>query len=48
MEEIDFCWRVKSHGHKVVCCSDSYVFHYGGGSLAMGSPRKHFIIFAII
>ena len=45
MEEIDFCWRVKSRGYKVVCCSDSYVFHYGGGSLAMGSPRKTFYNF---
>jgi len=40
MEEIDLCWRVKRSGQKVMYTPESKVYHLGGGSLAMGSPRK--------
>ena len=45
MEEIDFCWRAKNAGHKVVCCPNSVVYHIGGGSLPKSSPRKTFLNF---
>lgn len=45
MEEIDFCWRVKNAGYKVMCFPASVVYHYGGGTLAMGSPKKTFYNF---
>lgn len=40
MEEIDLCWRIHRSGHTVMYTPDSTVYHLGGGSLAMGSPRK--------
>ncbi|WP_138429742.1 glycosyltransferase family 2 protein [Fodinibius saliphilus] len=40
MEEIDLCWRLWNNGHKVRYCANSTVYHLGGGSMAMGSPRK--------
>lgn len=43
MEEIDFCWRVKNSGHKIVYCHDAEVFHLGGATLNQGSPRKLFL-----
>ncbi|NLJ81946.1 MAG: glycosyltransferase family 2 protein [Bacteroidales bacterium] len=45
MEEIDFCWRVKNQGHKVMYYADSVVYHYGGGTLATGSPKKTYYNF---
>ena len=45
MEEIDFCWRVKNAGYKVMCYPQSVVYHYGGGTLASGSPRKTYYNF---
>lgn len=40
MEEIDFCWRAKNQGHKVVYCPQSVVYHVGGGTLPKSSPFK--------
>jgi GT2 family glycosyltransferase len=40
MEEIDLCWRVHKFGVKVRSQPASVVYHLGGGSLPMGSPRK--------
>lgn len=40
MEEIDLCWRLWNQGHKVAFCPQSIVYHLGGGSLPMDSPRK--------
>lgn len=40
MEEIDLCWRLQNQGHEVRYCPQSVVYHLGGGSLPMGSPRK--------
>lgn len=40
MEEIDLCWRLWNTGYKVRYCPDSTIYHLGGGSLPMESPRK--------
>jgi GT2 family glycosyltransferase len=40
MEEIDLCWRLWNAGYKVRYCPKSCVYHLGGGSMPMGSPRK--------
>jgi len=45
MEEIDFCWRMKSLGSKVMVCPLSTVFHVGGGTLPVGSARKTYLNF---
>ena len=45
MEEIDLCWRFRNAGLKVVCVSQSKVFHLGGASLNQGNPRKTFLNF---
>lgn len=40
MEEIDFCWRAKNKGYKVLCVPQSTVYHLGGGTLPKSSPFK--------
>ena len=40
MEEIDFCWRLKNHGYKVMYCPHSTVYHVGGGTLPKNNPHK--------
>jgi hypothetical protein len=45
MEEIDFCWRVKNEGFKVMYCAQSTVFHVGGGTLPKNNWRKTFLNF---
>lgn len=40
MEEIDLCWRAHRAGAIVKSEPKSVVFHLGGGSLPMDSPRK--------
>lgn len=45
MEEIDFCWRMKNLGYKIMYCSDSTVFHIGGGTLPKQSSRKTYLNF---
>ncbi|MBD3615864.1 MAG: glycosyltransferase family 2 protein [Gracilimonas sp.] len=40
MEEIDLCWRLQNQGYKISYAPQSVVYHLGGGSLPMGSPRK--------
>ncbi len=40
MEEIDLCWRLQNMGYSVHYVPESTVYHLGGGSLKMGSPRK--------
>ena len=45
MEEIDLCWRMVIAGYKIYSISNSFVFHYGGGSLAYGNPRKTYFNF---
>ena len=45
MEEIDFCWRVKNMGYKIMYCPDSKVYHIGGGTLPKSSARKTYLNF---
>lgn len=45
MEEIDFCWRLRSRGRSLVCVPESVVYHVGGGTLNAGHPRKTFLNF---
>lgn len=43
MEEIDLCWRMKNAGHQIFYCSNSVVFHVGGGTLHKSNPHKTFL-----
>jgi len=45
MEEIDFCWRMKNQGYKIMYEPNSVIYHLGGGSLEYGNPRKVFLNF---
>ena len=45
MEEIDFCWRAKNAGYKIMYNGLSSVFHVGGGTLHKSNPRKTFLNF---
>lgn len=45
MEEIDFCWRLKNKGYKIMYCPDSTVYHVGGGTLPKVSSRKTYLNF---
>lgn len=44
-EEIDLCWRLKRKGYKIGYCSDSLVFHVGGGTLKTSNPQKTYLNF---
>lgn len=45
MEEIDFCWRMRACGYRIVCLPDSFVYHVGGGTLSADNPHKTFLNF---
>ena len=45
MEEIDLCWRLKNLGYRVVCCTDTEVYHVGGGTLDASNPYKTYLNF---
>jgi len=45
MEEIDFCWRVKNLGYKVMVEPKSVVYHVGGGTLPKNSAQKTYLNF---
>lgn len=45
MEEIDLCWRLKSIGYRNYICTNSEVWHVGGGTLNASSPFKTFLNF---
>ncbi len=45
MEEIDFCWRLKNAGFKIMYCPDSVVYHVGGGTLPKKSSFKTYLNF---
>jgi GT2 family glycosyltransferase len=44
-EEIDLCWRMHLAGFKVFCCTESIVYHVGGGTLPRGNSRKTLLNF---
>ena len=43
MEEIDFCWRAKNLGYKIMYCPDSIIYHIGGGTLPRKNSRKTYL-----
>lgn len=43
MEEIDFCWRLKNRGYKIMFCPDSIVYHIGGGTLPKNNSYKTYL-----
>ncbi len=45
MEEIDLCWRFKTHGFSIKYIYESTVYHVGGGTLAYESPFKTYLNF---
>lgn len=46
MEEIDYCWRLRNGGWRVVAAGgESRVFHLGGATLSNGNPRKTYLNF---
>lgn len=45
MEEIDFCWRVKNAGGKIMVNPKSTVYHVGGGTLPKSNSFKTFLNF---
>lgn len=45
MEEIDLCWRMWQKGYRVYSLTSSEVYHYGGGSLPYGNPKKTYFNF---
>lgn len=45
MEEIDLCWRLQRSGYHVYYCSQSIVYHVGGGTLSASNPTKTFLNF---
>ena len=44
-EEIDMCWRLRSRGYRILCTPESVVYHVGGATLNVESPRKTFLNF---
>ncbi len=45
MEEIDFCWRAKNKGYKIMVQPASVVYHVGGGTLPKSSAKKTYLNF---
>jgi GT2 family glycosyltransferase len=45
MEEIDWCWRAKRAGYRIMCAPQSVVYHVGGGTLPKTNPRKTYLNF---
>jgi len=45
MEEIDFCWRLKRAGYKIMVQPLSRVRHVGGGTLDYLNPKKTYLNF---
>jgi GT2 family glycosyltransferase len=44
-EEIDLCWRLRARGYRLVCTTQSVVYHVGGATLNVESPQKTFLNF---
>lgn len=45
MEEIDFCWRMKNAGYKLMIEPQSVIYHIGGGTLPKNNAFKTFLNF---
>lgn len=45
MEEIDFCWRMRARGYRIVCVPSSKVYHVGGATLSAANPHKTYLNF---
>lgn len=45
MEEIDFCWRIKNAGYKILINPNSVVYHIGGGTLPKKNAYKTYLNF---
>ncbi|MCE2616191.1 MAG: glycosyltransferase family 2 protein [Phocaeicola sp.] len=45
MEEIDFCWRLRSRGKGIVCIPESVVYHVGAATLKKENPKKTYLNF---
>ena len=45
MEEIDLCWRIKNQGYRIICDTNTTVYHVGGATLPNHSSRKLFLNF---
>lgn len=43
-EEIDFCWRVKKSGYKIIVVPRSIVYHKGSGFWRNQSTKKAFLV----
>ncbi len=39
-EEIDWAWRIKMHGWRILCAPAAHVTHIGGGSTSQARPRS--------
>ncbi|WP_085536215.1 glycosyltransferase family 2 protein [Massilibacteroides vaginae] len=44
-EEVDFCWRLRCRGYRLICTPDSVVYHVGGATLSVESPHKTYLNF---
>lgn len=44
-EEIDLCWRLIAEGYQIMFCPTTYIYHFGGGSLAYQAPQKTYLNF---
>jgi len=44
-EEVEMCWRLRCRGYRLVYEPKSVVYHVGGATLEMESPRKTFLNF---
>lgn len=39
-EELDLCWRLKTHGYRNLITNDTHFFHFGGGSFGSNRPKQ--------
>ncbi|HUR29928.1 MAG TPA: glycosyltransferase family 2 protein, partial [Saprospiraceae bacterium] len=44
-EEIDLAWRLQLKKYRIMCCTDSVVYHVGGGTLNYDTPQKIYLNF---
>ena len=39
-EEVDWAWRLRRHGWRILCVPEAHVTHFGGGSTSQARPRS--------